>query len=327
ILDPPVHTLESYRLLIEEDEDDEVLLAGRRALPGSFLQIQKCADCRRWGNVTNGLFSPLGWKKYGDCIRCSRHEATRLKAAELGNLGDERTDPGMWEAHVDQCLHNEVALLQLGLLVDHNKFLSHDIAAKIVERERVAGRQTWIKSLKERIHATGSIPTYGNLEIADPLEQPACLNPGRHQPAPYDPDHGTYLFDGNDTAFDAMNPALLNPPHIYDVWSSQGDLATNQFRQLNLERARDRHFWSTEERLRHDVNGVREPNLSGRPRDHHHRLANEPSPDGLREYPAWRQWSIDDMHVTYSPEVQSALRIAMARERVEEMERQEGPDL
>ncbi|KAK4703104.1 hypothetical protein P7C70_g3111, partial [Phenoliferia sp. Uapishka_3] len=177
VLDPIVHTMESYRFALEEVEDDE-LLAGRRTIPGTAEKIQKwlvSSDCGRWGNVADGLFNPTGWMTFQNCIKCRQHEAGRQKAIARGHLGHDRLDPGMWLAHIDESLHKEVAMLQLALLVDHNKYLRHDVAEKALESDRDDGRRNWIKDLKQRLSDAPTLPSLGYPHLHAPTPRPQAV--------------------------------------------------------------------------------------------------------------------------------------------------------
>ncbi|KAK4695769.1 hypothetical protein P7C70_g8491, partial [Phenoliferia sp. Uapishka_3] len=124
VLDPPVFTTQSYMSGLDNDDDEAAdPQRSRRRAPGSREHIQQCIDCGRWGNVENGLFEITGWMGHGFCIKCRGHELARETAEKRGYLGDERKDVGMWIEHIEAQLHGEVAMLQLGLLVDHDKFL------------------------------------------------------------------------------------------------------------------------------------------------------------------------------------------------------------
>ncbi|KAK4701763.1 hypothetical protein P7C70_g4463, partial [Phenoliferia sp. Uapishka_3] len=193
VLDPPVITAHSYRDALAEDENaDPSSISTRREIPGEPGLIQKCDDCGRWGNIDNCLFSHAGWVRrlaehsrtapliptfpatqmdHNRCIACHKHERARQKSFDCELRGHKPNELAMWIAHFDETVHEEVGLLQLGLLVDHNKFLSHDVAERVIDGERSAGRRSWIKDLKNRIHDSGGLPTLSNTNISTTWRQ------------------------------------------------------------------------------------------------------------------------------------------------------------
>ncbi|KAK4704585.1 hypothetical protein P7C70_g1634, partial [Phenoliferia sp. Uapishka_3] len=170
ILDPPILTRTSYEdAFWENDHLDHTL--SRREIPGSPGCIQKCVDCGRWGNVNDGLFTPAGWVEHGSCVVCFKNERVRQKEAEREQAGRKTNRTAMWEAHFDESVNAEVALLQLGLLVDHDKFLPHNVAERVISGESNAGRRKWMKDLKERIHESGTLPTLQDPNIRLPRRE------------------------------------------------------------------------------------------------------------------------------------------------------------
>ncbi|KAK4703105.1 hypothetical protein P7C70_g3110, partial [Phenoliferia sp. Uapishka_3] len=112
---------------------------------------------------------------------------------------------------------------------------------------------------------------------------------------------------------DVMHDAPLNRPLIYDVWSSRGDLPNGGRRNAEISQHPGRSTDLFQQRIRHDVNGVRVPALA---------LEDHPTtcvivPHEYWPYPPSLSQPLDDMHVTWSPELQACLVEALAREAVD----------
>ncbi|KAK4695861.1 hypothetical protein P7C70_g8476, partial [Phenoliferia sp. Uapishka_3] len=260
---------------------------------------------------------------YGECIQCRSHEAARQRASARGYLGDEKKDVGMWVAHIDETLHTEVALLQLGLLIDHDRFLPHDLAAQALESDRVEGRRTWIKTLKVRLHEAATILTSDLPTLYEPALSRATLQShhaspdadrsavisnlslDRSTPAP-EPRRSS-LDSGPDSSVLAPQTAAeasLAPPYTYDPWGSSGNIPTGTFGQRHVDRSRELPCSrSMRARLRNDIKGIRVPVLPD----------SEPDQTSLLDreehwpYPGLVYPPLDDMHVTWSPALQNVL--------------------
>ncbi|KAK4694074.1 hypothetical protein P7C70_g8806, partial [Phenoliferia sp. Uapishka_3] len=130
-------------------------------------------DCKRWGNVQDGLFDPKGWtaRWEGPCQQCKSSQEDMLRAERLAydraNMMQSRSaiEACMWLQALDEMGNKEVAMLQLGLLVDHAIFVPHDVARRLIERDREEARRSWIIALKVRVSRSGRVPTLDNLTL------------------------------------------------------------------------------------------------------------------------------------------------------------------
>ncbi|KAK4699455.1 hypothetical protein P7C70_g6804, partial [Phenoliferia sp. Uapishka_3] len=170
VLDAPVHSLSEIKAMYDAlDSDDQ------ERMPDLHLKVSGNFEVHQW--YSPSIQTP--WCAYSTPLVLSQHRLPPLRERQRRNVRSYRMVKGGYVGHperdYDQYLaaledeeHLEVSMLQQGLITDHQKLISHDLAAFVISNSRQDARREFIITLKNKINQLPSLPTLGDLRVIIP---------------------------------------------------------------------------------------------------------------------------------------------------------------